>query len=47
MLRNTVREHPNVGIIDLNKKLCPDGVYTAKVDGSRCAATASTSLRKA
>ncbi|VAZ70763.1 O-acetyltransferase OatA [Mycobacterium kansasii] len=33
MLRNTVREHPNVGIIDLNKKLCPDGVYTAKVDG--------------
>lgn len=33
MLRNTVRDHPNVGIIDLNKKLCPDGVYTAKVDG--------------
>ncbi|OOK63411.1 putative acyltransferase domain protein [Mycobacterium kansasii] len=47
MLRNTVREHPNVGIIDLNKKLCPDGVYTAKVDGIQCAATASTSLRKA
>lgn len=20
-------------MIDLNKKLCPDGVYTAKVDG--------------
>ncbi|WP_191496403.1 acyltransferase family protein [Mycobacterium simulans] len=33
MLRNAVGEHPNVGIIDLNKKLCPDGVYTAKVDG--------------
>ncbi|WP_246541185.1 acyltransferase family protein [Mycobacterium spongiae] len=33
MLRNTVRHHPNVRIIDLNKKLCPDGVYTAKVDG--------------
>ncbi|CAM4466832.1 O-acetyltransferase OatA [Mycobacterium basiliense] len=33
MLRRTVSEHPNVGIIDLNKKLCPDGVYTAKVDG--------------
>ncbi len=33
MLRNAVGQHPNVGIIDLNKKLCPDGVYTAKVDG--------------
>ncbi|BBX98838.1 acyltransferase family protein [Mycobacterium lacus] len=33
MLRNAVSQHPNVGIIDLNKKLCPDGVYTAKVDG--------------
>ncbi|WP_232007177.1 acyltransferase family protein [Mycobacterium intermedium] len=33
MLRNAVAQHPNVGIIDLNKKLCPDGVYTAKVDG--------------
>lgn len=33
MLRNVVRQHPNVGIIDLNKKLCPDGVYTTKVDG--------------
>ncbi len=33
MLRSTVGQHPNVGIIDLNKKLCPDGVYTAKVDG--------------
>ncbi|QNI05122.1 acyltransferase [Mycobacterium kubicae] len=33
MLRNAVRQRPNVGIVDLNKKLCPDGVYTAKVDG--------------
>ena len=33
MLRNTVNHHPNVQILDLNKKLCPDGVYTAKVDG--------------
>lgn len=33
MLRKTVSQHRNVGIIDLNKKLSPDGVYTAKVDG--------------
>jgi peptidoglycan/LPS O-acetylase OafA/YrhL len=33
MLRNTVAQHPNVQILDLNKKLCPDGVYTVKVDG--------------
>jgi peptidoglycan/LPS O-acetylase OafA/YrhL len=33
MLRNAVSQHPNVSILDLNKKLCPDGVYTAKVDG--------------
>ena len=33
MLRNAVGQHPNVSILDLNKKLCPDGVYTAKVDG--------------
>jgi peptidoglycan/LPS O-acetylase OafA/YrhL len=33
MLRKTVAQHPNVQILDLNKKLCPDGVYTAKVDG--------------
>ncbi len=33
MLRNTVGHHPGVQILDLNKKLCPDGVYTAKVDG--------------
>ena len=33
MLRKTVSHHPGVAILDLNKKLCPDGVYTAKVDG--------------
>ncbi len=33
MLRNTVSHHAGVQILDLNKKLCPDGVYTAKVDG--------------
>jgi peptidoglycan/LPS O-acetylase OafA/YrhL len=33
MLRNTVSHHSGVRILDLNKKLCPDGVYTAKVDG--------------
>jgi peptidoglycan/LPS O-acetylase OafA/YrhL len=33
MLRNTVSRHSGVQILDLNKKLCPDGVYTAKVDG--------------
>jgi peptidoglycan/LPS O-acetylase OafA/YrhL len=33
MLRKAVSQHPNVSTLDLNKKLCPDGVYTAKVDG--------------
>jgi peptidoglycan/LPS O-acetylase OafA/YrhL len=33
MLRNTVSHHRGVQILDLNRKLCPDGVYTAKVDG--------------
>ena len=33
LLRRTVGQRPNVGILDLNKKLCPEGVYTAKVDG--------------
>ncbi|MDP7704581.1 acyltransferase family protein [Mycobacterium sp. TY815] len=33
MLRNAIGQRPKVGIVDLNKKLCPDGVYTAKVDG--------------
>ena len=35
MLRTTVGHHRGVSILDLNKKLCPDGVYTAKVDGVR------------
>ena len=33
MLRKTIGNHPDVRILDLKKKLCPDGVYTAKVDG--------------
>ncbi|BBX64446.1 acyltransferase [Mycobacterium saskatchewanense] len=33
MLRKTISHHPGVQILDLNKKLCPDGVYTPKVDG--------------
>ncbi|MEE6178943.1 acyltransferase family protein [Mycobacterium sp. 050134] len=33
MLRKTVSHHNGVQILDLNKKLCPDGVYTPKVDG--------------
>ncbi|MGH3635804.1 MAG: acyltransferase family protein, partial [Mycobacterium sp.] len=33
LLRRTIGQRPNVGILDLNKKLCPEGVYTTKVDG--------------
>lgn len=33
MLRNTINRRSNVEILDLNKKLCPDGIYTTKVDG--------------
>ena len=33
LLRRTIEQRPNVGTLDLNKRLCPDGVYTAKVDG--------------
>jgi peptidoglycan/LPS O-acetylase OafA/YrhL len=33
LLRRTIGQRPNVSILDLNRKLCPDGVYTAKVDG--------------
>lgn len=33
MLRDAIGRRPNAGVIDLNKKLCPDGVYTPKVDG--------------
>jgi peptidoglycan/LPS O-acetylase OafA/YrhL len=33
LLRRTIGQRRNVSLLDLNKKLCPDGVYTAKVDG--------------
>ena len=33
LLRRVVAKRPNVSILDLNKKLCPDGEYTTKVDG--------------
>jgi peptidoglycan/LPS O-acetylase OafA/YrhL len=33
MMHQVVARDPNIGILDLNKKLCPAGVYTAKVDG--------------
>ncbi|RDH74961.1 acyltransferase family protein [Mycolicibacterium moriokaense] len=33
LLRRAVDKRPNVRILDLNKKLCPDGVYTNRVDG--------------
>lgn len=33
MLRAAMTQRPDVGLVDLNRKLCPDGVYTAKVDG--------------
>ena len=33
LLNRTVDHHAGVKILDLNKKLCPDGVYTADVDG--------------
>ncbi|MFZ0905188.1 MAG: hypothetical protein WAN71_15230, partial [Mycobacterium sp.] len=33
LLSGTIGQRAGVGILDLNKKLCPEGVYTAKVDG--------------
>jgi peptidoglycan/LPS O-acetylase OafA/YrhL len=33
LLRPTIGQRAGVGMLDLNKKLCPEGVYTAKVDG--------------
>jgi peptidoglycan/LPS O-acetylase OafA/YrhL len=33
MLHSVIAQRPNIGVLDLNKKLCPGGVYTAKVDG--------------
>jgi peptidoglycan/LPS O-acetylase OafA/YrhL len=33
LLRNVIGKRPNVTVLDLNKKLCPGGYYTNKVDG--------------
>ena len=33
MLRNVIGKRPDVTVLDLNKKLCPDGGYTNKIDG--------------
>jgi peptidoglycan/LPS O-acetylase OafA/YrhL len=33
LLRSAIGQRQNVAVLDLNKKLCPDGVYTNKVDG--------------
>jgi peptidoglycan/LPS O-acetylase OafA/YrhL len=33
LLSKTIGHRPDVRILDLKKKLCPDGVYTADVDG--------------
>jgi hypothetical protein len=33
LLRRIIGQRRDVAILDLNKKLCPNGVYTAKVDG--------------
>jgi hypothetical protein len=33
LLRRVLAQHPNIGVLNLNKKLCPDSVYTANVDG--------------
>lgn len=35
LLGNVLAEYPDVGVVDFNKKLCPDGVYTASVGGIR------------
>jgi peptidoglycan/LPS O-acetylase OafA/YrhL len=33
LLRRVIGQRPDVAILDLNKKLCPNGVYTAKING--------------
>jgi peptidoglycan/LPS O-acetylase OafA/YrhL len=33
LLHSAIGQRPNITVLDLNKKLCPDGVYTNKVDG--------------
>ena len=35
LLRSVIGKRPDVTVLDLNKKLCPDGYYTNKVDGIR------------
>jgi hypothetical protein len=35
LLRKVIGQRPNVEVLDLNKKLCPGGVYTSTVDGLR------------
>ncbi len=33
LLRSVIGKRPDVTVLDLNKKLCPNGYYTSKVDG--------------
>ncbi len=33
LLRGVVEDLPNVEVLDLNKKLAPNGYYTAKING--------------
>ncbi|WP_110318724.1 acyltransferase family protein [Mycolicibacterium moriokaense] len=33
LLRSVIGKRPDVSVLDLNEKLCPDGYYTNKVDG--------------
>ncbi|HZQ32662.1 MAG TPA: acyltransferase family protein [Mycobacterium sp.] len=33
LVRNVVGQYPRAALLDLNKKLCPGGAYTSKVDG--------------
>jgi peptidoglycan/LPS O-acetylase OafA/YrhL len=33
LLRSVIGKRPDVVVLDLNKKLCPNGYYTSKVDG--------------
>jgi peptidoglycan/LPS O-acetylase OafA/YrhL len=33
LLRSVIGKRPDVAVLDLNKKLCPNGYYTSKVDG--------------
>jgi len=33
LLRSVIGKRPDVSVLDLNKKLCPNGYYTTKVDG--------------